>query len=43
MSLNRLIGLFHVKHTNRPGLPGRIRFGIPVPEGLPVQQEPACT
>lgn len=43
MPINRLIGLFHVKHTNRPGLPGRIRFRVLVPERLPAQQEPVCT
>ncbi len=43
MPIDTAISLFHVKHKNRPGLPGRIRFGLPVPEGLPAQQEPTCT
>lgn len=43
MPINRFIDLFHVKHTNRPGLPGRIRFGVPGFEGLPAGRESTCT
>lgn len=43
MPINRLIVLFHVKRTHRPGLPGRIRFRVPAPETLRTQQEPTCT
>ncbi len=42
MLIARFIGLFHVKHTNRPGQPGRIRLGLQDTERLPVQREPAC-
>lgn len=42
MSIDTITILFHVKHTNRPGLPGRIRFGIWYPEALCVQLGPTC-
>lgn len=43
MPIDRFIDLFHVKHTNRPGLPGRLRFSAPVSDGIRPGQGLACT
>lgn len=42
MPHNPLIDLFHVKHTNRPGFPGRIRFDAWGLDASRYLQLPAC-